>query len=73
MGNMINLKDGDVKKVFFYKGRQVYIIYVVTDKYEGYHFKIVNRCKKSECYSVPFKYQGECETVSTMMIKEGKI
>lgn len=71
----VNLKDGKLAKTFFYKGRQIYIVHMVTNKYEGYHFKIVNRCNSDagECYSVPFKYESECEQVSVQMIKQGKI
>lgn len=70
---MISLREGKIKKVFFYRGKQVFIIHMITDEYEGYHFKIVDRCNKSETYSVPFKYASECEQVSTIMIKEGRI
>lgn len=71
----LNLREGKIAKTFFFKGRQVYIIHMVTDKYEGYHFKIVNRCDRSagECYSAPFKHSGECEKISMAMIKEGRI
>ena len=53
----------------------MYIVHMVTDKYEGYHFKIANRCDKSagECYSAPFKYSCECEKISMAMIKEGRV
>lgn len=73
MSVLVNLKNGKVQKMFFYKGKQVFIVHMITDKYDGYHFKIIDKCNQSETYSVPFKYENECEKMSIDMIRNGKI
>lgn len=69
----VDLKNGKVCKTFFYKGRQIFIIHVETEKYKGYHFKIVNKCKKNECYSAPFIHEHECEQISMQMVRQGRV